>query len=125
MESPQLSRPLHHHNPLTEKTSPQASTRKADKSLRFVATNLHSQCMRVFNERGGGGSAATRPVGSYLHVTCGAPAAHALGFEQGGIWQMRQRILCCLNEIAESEQPGHKRYLSRRADAWYISCTSV
>ncbi|KAL1524848.1 hypothetical protein AB1Y20_019728 [Prymnesium parvum] len=110
-----------------------ASTRKKDATLRFVATNLHSQCLRVYAATGvrligtiGARSddwCAAQAEASYCHVTCGAPAAHALGFDLGGIWQMRQRMLRCLNEIAESDQPGHKRYLSRKLDQLRFECS--
>ena len=108
--------------PLRNSTTFKPSTLKADFALRYLATNLHAQRLSVFDAdarpagsaaaaeaaaRGRAGSVAgpvgvasgaaaasatMPPVASYSTVTCGAPAAHALGFKTGGIWQLQRRV---------------------------------
>ena len=52
------------------------STAKKDHSLRFVPTNLQIQRMDVYMN--GPDCSDFKPEGSYVFVTAGAPAAHAL-----------------------------------------------
>jgi len=53
-----------------------ASTAKTDGRLTFLSTNLHIQRLEVL------GDCETPSL--YSHVTCGAFAAHSLGFAKGG-----------------------------------------
>ena len=114
-----IGRGGHGHNGATFK----ASTQKKDQELRFVATNLHLQEMRVRElagsqrvavhvHSGGTGqmsfatglllgrhnrSVATEVI--YSNVTVGAFAAHVYGFKHGGIRQLRDYV------AAESDNP--------------------
>lgn len=89
------------------------STSKKDHSLRYVSTNLHSQRLLVFPPSPAPGAsvewtdgAAPLPIctaiASYSFVTGGAPSAHSLGFEAGGLHQIRSRIQRCLDEVEET-----------------------
>ena len=43
--------------------------------------------------------------------------------QAGGIWQLRQRMARCLNEMDETDAAGHKRYLSRKLDQLRFDCS--
>eukprot|EP00026_Physarum_polycephalum_P001584 Phypoly_transcript_01586.p1 GENE.Phypoly_transcript_01586~~Phypoly_transcript_01586.p1 ORF type:complete len:1047 (+),score=141.29 Phypoly_transcript_01586:139-3279(+) len=60
------------------------STYKADPSLGFIATNLHSQELQIFPaEKSKRQTANPQPDFRYEFVTFGAPAAHIMKFKHG------------------------------------------
>eukprot|EP00041_Stephanoeca_diplocostata_P035377 m.1246541 g.1246541 ORF g.1246541 m.1246541 type:complete len:1114 (-) comp24687_c0_seq2:942-4283(-) len=61
------------------------SVDKKKRELEFTAINCHIQRFVVF------GADVQQPVATYDTITHGAPAAHSLGFKQGGLWRMLQQ----------------------------------
>ena len=60
------------------------STSKKDPNLEMLPTNLHSQLLRVEDSSGS--------VYTYETLTLGCPAAHSIGFKNGGLGAMKREM---------------------------------
>ena len=75
-----------------------SSKKKKHASFAFVATNLHTQLLTLSSKPHEGGAAAAGSAceseNSYTYdfITTGAPAAHNLGYENGGLCRARDNL---------------------------------
>ena len=60
------------------------------------------------------GPPRVHPLGHYLAVTVGAPAAHALGFASGGAWQLEAKLNKTRREAENTEDRAYACYLRRK-----------
>ena len=91
------------------------STAKKEQALRYVPTNLQIQRLEVQALHGEHNTLSAE--GSYVFVTTGAPAAHALGFKSGGILHIDERIEKCEREQAETSDSQYAAYLGRKIES--------
>lgn len=86
------------------------SVDKKKRELEFTAINCHIQRLIVF-----GGADVQQPVATYDTITHGAPAAHSLGFKQGGLWRLLQHDKSGGAESERAQRENSKRHRSQIA----------